>query len=84
VSLVPHPWSRGFAWEPPRGPFRRITEEQEAHYDEHGYRAGSLVPMSSRSVDAAVRCAGDPHRPAPDRREPVASLPDAEQWRLAL
>jgi hypothetical protein len=33
----PHPWNRGFAWEPPTGPFRRITQAQAAEYDEHGF-----------------------------------------------
>jgi phytanoyl-CoA hydroxylase len=32
-----HPWNRGFEWQPPRGPFTTITDQQAASYDEHGY-----------------------------------------------
>ncbi|HEU4428982.1 MAG TPA: phytanoyl-CoA dioxygenase family protein [Myxococcota bacterium] len=68
MTLAPHPWSHDFAWAPPRGPFRRITEEQAAHYDEHGYVAledalapemiseliALLDPLEAR-VDAQLR-----------------------------
>ncbi len=32
-----HPWNTGFAWSTPRGPFTRVTENQAAHFDEHGF-----------------------------------------------
>ena len=36
-TLPLHPWNRGFTWTTPRGPFRRVTDEQAAHFDEHGF-----------------------------------------------
>ena len=32
-----HPLNRGFAWDQPRGPFRRVTPEQARQYGEQGY-----------------------------------------------
>jgi ectoine hydroxylase-related dioxygenase (phytanoyl-CoA dioxygenase family) len=32
-----HPWNTGFAWATPRGPFRRVTAEDAAHFDAHGF-----------------------------------------------
>jgi len=32
-----HPWNTGFSWEPRRGPFRRVTDEQAAQFDRDGY-----------------------------------------------
>ena len=37
VKPTPHPWSRDFAWQPPRGAFRRIDARQARSWDEHGY-----------------------------------------------
>jgi phytanoyl-CoA hydroxylase len=34
---APHPLNRGFVWEQPRGPFRRVTPEQARRYGEQGY-----------------------------------------------
>jgi ectoine hydroxylase-related dioxygenase (phytanoyl-CoA dioxygenase family) len=35
-GLERHPWSRDFAWQAPRGPFRRVSREQAARFDEDG------------------------------------------------
>jgi ectoine hydroxylase-related dioxygenase (phytanoyl-CoA dioxygenase family) len=32
-----HPWNVGFEWSTPRGPFRRISDADAAHFDEHGF-----------------------------------------------
>ncbi len=32
-----HPWNSEFSWSTPRGPFRRVTDEQAAHFDEYGF-----------------------------------------------
>jgi len=37
VKAEPHPWSRGFAWQAPRGPYRRISAEQARSWDERGF-----------------------------------------------
>jgi hypothetical protein len=37
TTLPPHPWTKNFQWETPRGPFRRVTDEQAAHLDEDGF-----------------------------------------------
>jgi len=37
MKPTPHPWSRGFAWQPPQGPFRRISAAQAAQWDEQGF-----------------------------------------------
>jgi ectoine hydroxylase-related dioxygenase (phytanoyl-CoA dioxygenase family) len=37
TDLRRHPWNTSFVWSTPRGPFRRVTEEQAAHFDEHGF-----------------------------------------------
>ncbi|HXZ85991.1 MAG TPA: phytanoyl-CoA dioxygenase family protein [Myxococcota bacterium] len=33
----PHAWSRDFRWQPPRGPYRRISAEQARSWDERGF-----------------------------------------------
>ena len=35
--LTPHPWSRDFSWTPRTGPFVRLTRDEAAHYDTHGF-----------------------------------------------
>jgi ectoine hydroxylase-related dioxygenase (phytanoyl-CoA dioxygenase family) len=37
VKAEPHAWSRGFRWQPPRGPYRRVTPEQARSWDERGF-----------------------------------------------
>lgn len=37
TPLPAHPWNCGFRWATPRGPFRRVTEEQVAHFDDCGF-----------------------------------------------
>jgi ectoine hydroxylase-related dioxygenase (phytanoyl-CoA dioxygenase family) len=37
VKPEAHPWSRGFRWQAPRGPYRRITSEQARSWDERGF-----------------------------------------------
>jgi phytanoyl-CoA hydroxylase len=37
VKAEPHPWSRAFAWQAPRGPYRRIDAAQARSWDERGY-----------------------------------------------
>ena len=37
MKAEPHPWSRGFAWRAPRGPYRRISAEQAQSWDERGF-----------------------------------------------
>lgn len=32
-----HKWNQAFEWEPARGPFRRISDEQARAYDEQGF-----------------------------------------------
>lgn len=32
-----HRWNTAFTWSAPRGPFRRVTDAQAAHFDEHGF-----------------------------------------------
>jgi len=55
--LPAHPWNRGFTWETPRGPFRRVTEEQVAHLDECAFVVleeqldPALVRRVTREVD---------------------------------
>ncbi len=34
---APHPWNHGFVWEDHRGPFRLVTDEQAAAFDEAGF-----------------------------------------------
>jgi len=36
-TLTRHPWNTSFRWEPLRGPFRRLTDEQAAHFDDQGF-----------------------------------------------
>ena len=36
-ALAHHPWNTEFTWVDHRGPFRRITAEQAAEFDEHGF-----------------------------------------------
>src|SRR5437588_12558967 len=36
-SISLHPENKGFRWEPVRGPFRLITEEQARSYNEGGF-----------------------------------------------
>jgi ectoine hydroxylase-related dioxygenase (phytanoyl-CoA dioxygenase family) len=36
-TLPLHPWNRGFTWATPRGPFRRVTDEQVACFDNDGF-----------------------------------------------
>jgi ectoine hydroxylase-related dioxygenase (phytanoyl-CoA dioxygenase family) len=35
--LDPHPWSRDFSWSPRTGPFVRLTRDEAASYDTHGF-----------------------------------------------
>ncbi|HTO55952.1 MAG TPA: phytanoyl-CoA dioxygenase family protein [Myxococcota bacterium] len=37
MKPTPHPWSHGFDWQPPRGPFRRISAAQAQSWDERGF-----------------------------------------------
>jgi ectoine hydroxylase-related dioxygenase (phytanoyl-CoA dioxygenase family) len=37
MKPTPHPWTRDFVWQPPRGAFRRISAEQARSWDEQGY-----------------------------------------------
>jgi phytanoyl-CoA hydroxylase len=37
VISRPHPWNGDFRWVTPRGPFRRVTVEQAAQFDELGF-----------------------------------------------
>jgi ectoine hydroxylase-related dioxygenase (phytanoyl-CoA dioxygenase family) len=37
VKPTPHPWSRSFSWQPPRGAFRRIDAAQARSWDEQGF-----------------------------------------------
>ena len=36
-TLERHPWNVGFRWQPTRGPFRRLTAEQAAQFDDAGF-----------------------------------------------
>jgi hypothetical protein len=36
-DVEPHPWNTGFAWSDHTGPFRRLTPEQAAGFDEFGF-----------------------------------------------
>ncbi|HEY8526466.1 MAG TPA: phytanoyl-CoA dioxygenase family protein [Acidimicrobiales bacterium] len=43
---APHPWNEQFTWVDRTGPFRVLTPEQVAHYEEHGYVVvPDLVPL---------------------------------------
>jgi len=35
--MRPHPWNTEFTWTTPGGPFRRVTAEQAARFDEDGF-----------------------------------------------
>ena len=35
--ITTHPWNTSFQWEMPPGPYRALTDEQAAHFDEQGY-----------------------------------------------
>jgi ectoine hydroxylase-related dioxygenase (phytanoyl-CoA dioxygenase family) len=37
ATLPLHPWNGDFRWQTPRGPFRRVTVEQAAQFDELGF-----------------------------------------------
>jgi len=37
MKPAPHPWSRDFTWQPPRGAFRRIDAGQAKSWDERGF-----------------------------------------------
>jgi ectoine hydroxylase-related dioxygenase (phytanoyl-CoA dioxygenase family) len=37
LRATAHPWSRGFAWRAPSGPFRRISAAQARQWDEQGF-----------------------------------------------
>lgn len=37
MDLERHPSNRSFEWQPPRGPFRRVTERQARQWDQDGY-----------------------------------------------
>jgi ectoine hydroxylase-related dioxygenase (phytanoyl-CoA dioxygenase family) len=37
MKATPHAWNRDFAWQPPRGAFRRIDAAQARSWDEQGY-----------------------------------------------
>ena len=37
MSFERHPWNTGFEWPPHEGPFRVVSTEQAAAYDEQGF-----------------------------------------------
>ncbi len=37
MKATPHAWNRDFAWQPPRGAYRRIDAAQARSWDEQGY-----------------------------------------------
>lgn len=51
-----HPRNRGFAWSAPRGPFRRLTDEQAKSFDERGFCVieDALSQGELRSVVAEI------------------------------
>lgn len=53
---APHPRNRGFAWSPPRGPFRRLTDGQAKSFDERGFCVveDALSPDEVRAVVAEI------------------------------
>jgi ectoine hydroxylase-related dioxygenase (phytanoyl-CoA dioxygenase family) len=54
--MTPHPLNRGFVWEPPRGPYRRVTPEQARQYDEQGFFVleDAFAPEELRDVTAEI------------------------------
>lgn len=56
TELESHPRNRGFAWSPPRGPFRRLTNEQVRSFDEQGFCvvAQALSPADREIVTAEI------------------------------
>ena len=36
-NIVRHPWNTDFEWSMPPGPYRALTDEQAALFDEHGF-----------------------------------------------
>ena len=51
-----HPLNRDFAWTPPRGPFRRLTDAQAHGFDERGFCVvdDALSPALLRDVVAEI------------------------------
>ena len=56
MSPEPHPLNRDFVWTAPRGPFRRITEQQARDFDEQGFCVveDALSPELVRAVIAEI------------------------------
>jgi ectoine hydroxylase-related dioxygenase (phytanoyl-CoA dioxygenase family) len=69
---TPHALNRGFAWQPPRGPFRRVTAAQAERFDEQGFCVleGAIAP----DVIAAVTAEIDPWEEKVERV--LQGLPD--------
>jgi ectoine hydroxylase-related dioxygenase (phytanoyl-CoA dioxygenase family) len=59
MKASPHPWSRDFSWQPPRGPFRRIDPAQARSWDQQGYFV--LEDAFDAATVAAVIAEIDPH-----------------------
>ena len=66
-----HPRNQGFRWEPIRGPFRAITEEQARSYNERGFFL--LEDALDRETVARVTAAIDPFEARGE--EALRSLP---------
>jgi ectoine hydroxylase-related dioxygenase (phytanoyl-CoA dioxygenase family) len=54
--LRKHPRNRGFAWSPPRPPYRWITDEQAQCWDDHGFflLRGAFTPAEIARVLADI------------------------------
>jgi len=52
----PHPLNDGFRWEDHQGPYRVVSEEQAAAYDEHGFFVleDALGPATVEAVAGAI------------------------------
>lgn len=50
VDVEHHPWNAGFEWEDHGGPFRQLTAEHVAQFDEVGYvvRCRGRAPATTR------------------------------------
>jgi len=56
MTPEPHPRNRDFAWSAPRGPYRRLTEQQARDFDEQGFCVieDALAPALLRTVLAEI------------------------------
>lgn len=80
AGVRPHPWNQGFRWADHPGPFRVVTPDQAAAFDEHGFFVLEEVidpdtcAALDREIQPGVDLVAGLLRQVPDGRISVAGL----------